>query len=189
MLMLTLLQLENKNTILTWFLSSCASLLWLSESAALFKQKRPRIGLHGILVCIAFACLCEIWRALRGPSGVRRWGGKKSEWQSKERGSSTPEQICTRGLPASLCVRVHTYIHTYRCTDAHSLSCCPALAHTDAGSTATEKSLHQLFNPSYCQHDSEHFWKEFNLSTTKMRRLTAVTNCSAYINGKRCNAE
>lgn len=37
------------------------------------------VCLHDIFVCTAFACLCEIWRALRGLSGVSRWE-EKSDW-------------------------------------------------------------------------------------------------------------
>lgn len=61
-------------------------------------------ALHDILMCAAHACLCEIRRALRGPSRVEKVR-RKSDWMTvweRERGSSSSLQICTRGLPASI---------------------------------------------------------------------------------------
>lgn len=68
--------------------------------------------LHGFFMCTAFACLCEIWRALRGPSGAGRWGEKKWVTVLREAEAHQSGSAHVASEPPCVCTPAHT--HTER---------------------------------------------------------------------------
>ena len=122
------------------------------------------VCLHDIFVCTVQLLHTSV-KYEEGP--IRGEEGRVKKWLTdsvKERGS-TAEQICTRGLPASLLVCTHKHTHTHTvCLAIHS----SALAHTDTHSPATEKSLNQLL--TLFIYDSEYFkMRLFNLAPKRWK--------------------
>lgn len=96
-----------------------------------------------------------LWNMERSERPIRaEWLRRKNgaEWQSKKGEAAAHQSRSVHVASQHLCV--HTQLsHTH----THSLSCHPQL-HSGthwACSTATEKSLHQLYNSFYCQHESD----------------------------------